>query len=83
MPSYLQELDRIKADLESRYPGWQVWYVPHSVDRGVTWCARPHPTINVDSPEHLAEAIEEAGLERDAAALARSTTCANSSSEQA
>ena len=61
--SYLQELDAIKADLEGRFPGWQVWYVPHSTDAGVTWCARPKPILNEASPEHLAEAIEAARQE--------------------
>jgi hypothetical protein len=58
MPSRLDELDRIKADLQDRFPGWQIWYVPHSVDRSVTWCARPHPLLNEGSPEDLAAAIE-------------------------
>jgi hypothetical protein len=57
MPSYLQELDVTKADLEARFPGWQIWYVPHT-DRTITWCARPHPLLNEDSPEDLAQAIE-------------------------
>lgn len=60
MASYLQELDTTKADLETRFPGWNIWYVPHSVDKDVTWCARPWPLLNEDSPEHLAEAIEQA-----------------------
>lgn len=64
MTSYLQQLDAIKADLESRYPGWQVWYVPNSTDRGATWCARPHPLLNEASPEYLAQAIEEASIAR-------------------
>jgi hypothetical protein len=70
MPSYLTDLDQIKHDLEARYPGWQIWYVPGSVQPGATWCARPHPLLNAASPEDLAEEIEEADRERDAAALA-------------
>jgi hypothetical protein len=57
--SYLNALDRIQAELQERYPGWQIWYVPH-INRTVTWCARPWPLLNEDSPEHLAEAIEQA-----------------------
>jgi hypothetical protein len=56
--SYLQELDVIKASLEDRFPSWQIWYVPHSGNRTVTWCARPHPLLNEASPEDLAEAIQ-------------------------
>jgi folate-dependent phosphoribosylglycinamide formyltransferase PurN len=46
------------------YPGWRIWYVPHSGDGGATWCAQRLPTLNEDSPERLAEAITE--VERDA-----------------
>ena len=60
MSGHLGEADRLKRQLEERYPGWQVWFVPH-LDRSVTWCARPWPLLNEDSPEHLAEAIEQSG----------------------
>jgi hypothetical protein len=53
--SWVSELDRIKGELEGRFPGWHIWYVPH-LDKTVTWCARRH-LLNEDSPEHLAEAI--------------------------
>jgi hypothetical protein len=56
MTSFFDGLDAIKADLEDRFPGWQVWYVPHN-NRTVTWCARPHPLLNENSPEDLAQAI--------------------------
>lgn len=59
MSGRLGALDLLKRDLEERFPGWQVWYVPH-LDRSVTWCARPWPLLNEDSPEHLAEAIGQA-----------------------
>lgn len=55
--SYLTDADRKKAELQARFPGWQVWYVPGSGGRPVTWCARPYPLINAGSPEHLAEEI--------------------------
>ena len=50
------------ADLERRYPGWQFWTVPHGnpATTHVTWCARPWPLINADSPEELAEAVRSA-----------------------
>jgi hypothetical protein len=41
-------------DLERRFPGWQIWV------SGPTWCARPWPLINCDSPEELAERIRTA-----------------------
>jgi hypothetical protein len=50
----LTALDRIKAGLTERFPGWKIWYVPHATDRHVTWCAQPGPLINADSPERLA-----------------------------
>jgi hypothetical protein len=70
--SYLQELDRIKADLAERFPGWQIWFVPHS-DRTVVWCARPWPLINAQSPEFLVSEIRKAHEEAAAEwpALAR------------
>lgn len=60
--SYLQELDRIKAELEERFPGWQIWFVPNT-DRTVTWCARPWPLLNSTSPEHLVAEIAQAHSE--------------------
>jgi hypothetical protein len=60
MSSYLGEMDERKRELEERHPGWQIWYVPH-LDRTVTWCGRPWPLLNEDSPEHLSEAIRQAG----------------------
>jgi hypothetical protein len=56
---YLIGLDRIKADLERRFPGWHIWYVPH-VGGSVTWCAQPWPLINSGSPEQLAAEIIQA-----------------------
>ncbi len=56
---YLHDLDRRTHQLEAQFARWQVWYVPR-LDRSVTWCARPWPLLNEDSPEHLAEAIRQA-----------------------
>jgi hypothetical protein len=36
------ELYRLKADLEARFPGWVVWYVPRAVG-GTIWAARRVP----------------------------------------
>jgi hypothetical protein len=60
---FLDDLDKIKADLEQRFPSWPIWFVPHIVPVGgckVTWCARPWPLINSSSPEHLAADIRTA-----------------------
>jgi hypothetical protein len=61
--SYLTELDRIKDELAGRFPGWQIWYVPHH-DRTVMWCGRPLPLLNEYSPEDLSAAIEQAQAPR-------------------
>jgi hypothetical protein len=61
--SMLADCDRALAKLADRHPGWRIWYVPHARDGSVTWCAQRHPTLNEDSPEHLAEAITEAETE--------------------
>ena len=59
MPSYLTMLDERKYELEQDNPNWQIWYVPHT-DRTVTWCARPLPLLNADSPEQLQKLIDQA-----------------------
>jgi hypothetical protein len=55
--------DRQLACLREAYPGWECWYV-RCYPNHLAWCARPvgapTATINADSPEHLAEEIEEA-----------------------
>ncbi len=61
--SALTDYDRALAELAHRHPGWRIWYVPHSRDGSVTWCAQRHPTLNEDSPGHLAQAITEAEME--------------------
>ncbi len=64
LASYLTELDERKCELEDENPGWQIWYVPHT-DRTVTWCARPRPLLNTDSPEQLQQLIDQARDESD------------------
>lgn len=60
-PHELSALDRIKAELQARFPGWHVWYIPHSgMSKRVIWCAQPYPLINSGSPEHLAADIAQA-----------------------
>jgi hypothetical protein len=59
--SYLQELDQIAAELRQRHPGWQVWFVPGIGT--VTWCARPYPLINAQTPEQLEAEIAQAHAE--------------------
>ena len=53
--------DEIKAELQQRFAGWQIWYVPAL--GGTTWCARPWPLISSQSPEHLAAEIVHAHTE--------------------
>jgi hypothetical protein len=64
MANYLTELDERKRELEDDNPSWQIWYVPHT-DRTVTWCARPRPLLNTDSPEQLQQLIDQARDESD------------------
>jgi hypothetical protein len=59
MVSFLTELDERMHELMRDNRGWQIWYVPH-MDRTVTWCARPQPLINADSPEQLQKLIDQA-----------------------
>jgi hypothetical protein len=65
MPGYLTVLDERKCELKRDNPGWQIWYVPHAIDRTVTWCARPWPLLNTDSPEQLQKLIDQARDEQD------------------
>lgn len=58
----LSDLDRQKATLEDKFPGWKIWYVPHSTG-GVTWCAQPKPLLNCRSAEDLAEEMTAAMTE--------------------
>jgi hypothetical protein len=51
--------DGRKYELEQDNPGWQIWYVPHTTNSNVTWCARPWPLLNADSPEQLQKLIDE------------------------
>jgi hypothetical protein len=49
--------DEAKADLQARYPDWQVWYVPRAIG-GPLWCAQLRSTINTESSADLAAEIE-------------------------
>jgi hypothetical protein len=59
--SQLTFLDEHKLRLQQGNLGWQIWYVPKSVEKGAVWCARPLPLLNADSPEELQELIDQAG----------------------
>ena len=54
--------DETIAELEREWPAWQFWVVRRVVG-GPVWCARRHDNhrlvLNADSPEHLAEALED------------------------
>ncbi len=61
--SLLPELDRQKAALAGRHPGWRIWFVPCGDSSGIShvvWCAQREPTLNRASPEELSQAIREA-----------------------
>lgn len=66
----LSTLDEIKAGLQGRHPGWRIWFVPHSVAKGVTWCAQRLPLLNEGTPRELEHAIAEAEAEHLAEAQA-------------
>jgi hypothetical protein len=55
-----QPSDAIVAELERRWPKWQVWYVPRVVG-GIVWCARrcddERHVLNAGSPK-LTEYLE-------------------------
>ncbi len=68
--SWLNDLDAKRDEIRGQCPGWRVWYVPHSVDASVTWCAHPDPTLSAESPEHLIAAIREAHESGEHPALA-------------
>ena len=54
------------AALKERFGAtWQVWFVPHSMDGGVTWCARRWDgdyshNLHAYEPGHLADYMVEA-----------------------
>jgi hypothetical protein len=48
-----------RRELEQRFPGWEIWYVPREPD-GATWRARPRMLIDANDPEDLAAAIRAA-----------------------
>ena len=58
--------DEQLAELQAKFPLWQIWYVPHAIDGGATWCANPwakqddrRHVLHADTPEHLAEHIAD------------------------
>ena len=65
MTSTEQALAEFKARFGDR---WQIWYVPHALDGGVTWCARRwdadyrhnlHAQTPAELEEYLTEAVAE------------------------
>ena len=60
-----QALAEFKARFGAR---WQIWYVPHALDGGVTWCARRwdadyRHNLNAHTPAELEEYLTEAEAE--------------------
>jgi hypothetical protein len=62
--SLLEELDRMRRELQNDYPGWQIWYVFHH-DGSATWHARPNPWLNAPSPDDLRKLISQANSRTD------------------
>lgn len=57
-----QTLAEFKARFGAR---WQIWYVPHTTDGGVTWCARRRDAdyrqnLHASTPAELEEYLTEA-----------------------
>jgi hypothetical protein len=57
----LSELDKLLAELNRKYPGWRLWYVPTAVE-GVKWCGHPLPNLACWSPDQLDEEIRRTGV---------------------
>ena len=60
-----QALAEFKARFGAR---WQIWYVPHALDGGVTWCARRwdadyRQNLHAHTPAELEEYLGEAEAE--------------------
>lgn len=57
------------ADLQARFPTYEIWYVPLALG-GFTWCARRQDetnllnTLHADKPGELADMIEQELAER-------------------
>ena len=67
--SLLEELDRMRRQLQDDYPGWQIWYVFHR-DGSATWHARPNPRLNAPSPGELRKLIDQVHSQTDGDASA-------------
>jgi hypothetical protein len=54
------------AELKAHFgANWQIWYVPHALDGGMTWCARRwdadyRHNLHADTPGELEEYLIEA-----------------------
>ena len=62
MTTTKQALAELKAHFGA---SWQIWYVPHALDGGVTWCARRwdadyRQNLHADTPAELDEYLTEA-----------------------
>lgn len=62
--SLLEELDRMRRELQNDFPRWQIWYVFHH-DGSATWHGRPNPWLNAPSPDDLRKLICQANPQTD------------------
>lgn len=62
--------DDRKAQLRQMFPGWDIWYVRHSIVRRHTWCARPKGApvaiFHAEDSAQLASKIARAVAEESA-----------------
>jgi hypothetical protein len=59
----LTPLEEMAEQSRRRHPGWRIWQVPVGTsagDRRVTWCAYPHPELELGSQSELSKAITSA-----------------------
>jgi hypothetical protein len=57
--NYDSERDKLIAD----WPGWRIWYVPHTTLGGgmrIVWCAQPKPLLNCGSVQELVHEMRAA-----------------------
>jgi hypothetical protein len=55
-----EQAEQRKRELKEQFPGWHIWFVPHSASDGETWCAQPWPLINAGSADELTAAMRAA-----------------------
>ena len=63
----LRDYDTERDKLKAGWPGWRIWYVPHTMPGGgmrIVWCAQPEPPLNCGSVEELMQEMRAADRPR-------------------